>query len=277
MYEEYYTQLPDVSSYLKRLGMSRPEILTKDYLDQLVLNHQCKIAFENLDIFDFGRPISLEIEKLFNKVVTYGRGGYCFELNGLFSALLRALGYDAWSVPCRLIREPTDTPGPVMHRGNMLKIDGKYCFCDVGYGGPMPPGGVWLEEGVRQVIEGETFWFERKDDFWWTLWRLTKTAENINAQGNEANELKPAMVLSVTPAAWEPTDYIALNRVCSEGPTAHFKRIRMVNIRRPDGYIAINGNTLTEVKDGVKTITELDDEKIRAYIRDELNLLPIAE
>jgi len=276
MYEEYYAPISDVGSYLNRLGLS-PGAPTKDYLDKLVLSHQCSVAFENLDICDYDRTVSLEIEKLYHKVVTSGRGGYCFELNGLFVSLLRALGYNAWSVPCRLLREPSPTPGPVMHRGNMLKIDGRYCFCDVGYGGPMPPGGVWLEEGLRQVIAGETYWFERKDDFWWTLWRMTKGSADVSARGDQSAEPAPAMVLNVTPAAWEPTDFIELNRACSEGPNARFKRMRMVNLRRPDGHIAINGTSLTEVKNGIKTVTELNEEQIRDYIKNTLRLLPITD
>lgn len=275
LYQEYYEKLPDVDLYLKRIGMKRPTSLNKEYLDELVLAHQCSVPFENLDIYDLRKPISIIPRDIFEKVVVRKRGGYCFELNGLFVLLLQALGYDAYSCPCRGARPGMVVPSPVRHRGNIVRLDGEYLFCDVGYGGPMPPGSVVLEDGTRQIVGGETFWFERKDEFTWLLRRLTKGKIDMGMSGitDGNNEIQEANVLYISQAPWEPIDFILVNRECSEGDNATFAQRRMLNLRRRDGHIALTGNLFTKVKNGVKESREITDEEAMRLIKDEFGLI----
>ena len=275
MYEEYYEKLPDVDLYLKRIGMKRPKAPNKEYLDELVFAHQCSVAFENLDIYDLHKPISIIPRNLFDKIVVRKRGGYCFELNGLFVLLLQALGYDAYSCPCRSARPGVVVPQPVRHRGIIVRLDGKYLFCDVGYGGPMPPGSVVLEDGVRQVVRGETFWLERKEEFSWLLRRLTKGKTDMGMSGitDGIDEIHEADVLYISQAPWEPIDFIPANIACSEGPDAIFAQRRMLNLRRADGHIAITGNLFTQIKNGVKESREITDEEALRLAKDEFGLI----
>lgn len=82
MFEDLYAPLPQVDAYLARIGYEGPIGLTEACLDQLVLRHQLSVPFENLDIRIRKTPVSLGIPQLFDKVVTRGRGGFCYELNG---------------------------------------------------------------------------------------------------------------------------------------------------------------------------------------------------
>lgn len=91
MYENLYEPIPDTELYLKRLGTASRPVLDKSYLDALVFAHQCRIPFENLDVYEYHRPISLGITDLYNKVILGGRGGYCFELNALFTRFLQSM------------------------------------------------------------------------------------------------------------------------------------------------------------------------------------------
>jgi N-hydroxyarylamine O-acetyltransferase len=92
----------DVAAYLARIGHRRPVIPTVATLRTLHLAH---LPFENLDIHR-GRPIRLEEEALFDKIVHRRRGGFCFELNGLFAALLRAIGFEVSLMAAQFPREP---------------------------------------------------------------------------------------------------------------------------------------------------------------------------
>lgn len=274
MYEQYYEKLPDVDLYLKRIGMERPKSLSKEYLDELVLAHQCSVVFENLDIYDLHKPISILPHDIFDKVVVKKRGGYCFELNGIFVLLLQALGYDAYPCPCRALRPGINVPLPVRHRGNIVRLNGQYLFCDVGYGGPMPPASIYVEEGTRQIVNGETFWFERKDEFWWVLNRLTKGKVEIGVGGNTDgnDEVHEVRVMTISIASWEPVDFIPANQYCSEDPDSIFVQKRMLNLRRRDGHIAITANMLTLVKNGVKESREITDEEAMKLAKDEFGL-----
>src|SRR2546422_2730349 len=82
----------NAQSYLKRIayrGSVRPTI---DVLRRLHVRHLLSVPFENLDIH-LGRPIILDQELFYNKIVRDRRGGYCYELNGCFAWLLRELGF----------------------------------------------------------------------------------------------------------------------------------------------------------------------------------------
>lgn len=82
----------DVDAYLKRLqyeGPLEPDATTLRFLQ---IAHMRTVPFENLDIH-LQRPITLELEGLFDKIVLRRRGGFCYELNGLFAVLLEKLGF----------------------------------------------------------------------------------------------------------------------------------------------------------------------------------------
>ncbi len=274
MYKAYYESLPNVDAYLDRIGMKRPKKLSKEYLDELVLAHHCSVPFENLDIYDLHKPISIIPADIFEKVVTRKRGGYCFELNGLFVLLLKELGYHAYSCPCRVLREDTKTPNPVRHRGTIIRFDGKYLFCDVGFGGPMPPATLYLEEDIRQIVKGETFWFERVDEFWWTLKRLTKGKLEVGMGIPDGNdEVREAPVLRVSQASWEAVDFILPNIACSEGPDAPFAKDRLMNLRRKDGHISVRGNNLTIVKNGVREHRLISEDEAKKLMVEEFGLI----
>ena len=80
-----YYKLPNglAEQYLARLGLPQ-KAPSKAYLDELVRQNQLVIPFENLDSTDLGRPVSIEPPALVQKLLVQRRGGYCFELNGLF-------------------------------------------------------------------------------------------------------------------------------------------------------------------------------------------------
>src|SRR3954454_20538446 len=83
----------NVAAYLERIGYHSPRAPTAETLRRLHLAHLVSVPFANLSIH-WGEPIRLDDQSLFEKIVTRRRGGFCYELNGLFVALLRALGFD---------------------------------------------------------------------------------------------------------------------------------------------------------------------------------------
>ena len=83
----------DVPAYLARISYEGPVAPTLPVLQGMHVAHLQNVPFENLDIH-LGRPLSLAEEDLFTKVVLRRRGGFCYELNGLFAALLREIGYE---------------------------------------------------------------------------------------------------------------------------------------------------------------------------------------
>ena len=133
MFEGVHDRLPDIMGYLNRLGISEILQPTKDNLDKLIYAHLTHIPYENLEYcIEKGYP-DLTITGLYNKLVVRNRGGYCFELNGLFYQLLIELGYDVYPVACRMWIGLGQLP--IGHRASIVTIDGEKYFADVGTSG----------------------------------------------------------------------------------------------------------------------------------------------
>ena len=94
-----------VKKYFERMGLELPEQIVPDsaLLRELQFAHCTHIPYENLDIIR-GIPLSLDVDDLYKKIVEEGKGGFCFELNGLFAWLLRELGYGVTEYAARYLR-----------------------------------------------------------------------------------------------------------------------------------------------------------------------------
>ena len=124
----------DVDLYLKRIGFEGRAEVSRDCLFALQKAHMLRVPFENLDVY-MGRPLSLDPSDLFYKIVTQRRGGYCFELNSLYGAVLREIGFDITPLLARVwLRDPAQVP-PRNHMLHVVKIDGITYTTDVGFGG----------------------------------------------------------------------------------------------------------------------------------------------
>lgn len=124
---------PEISEYLRRINLDACEA-NLNGLMQLQAQHMEYIPFENLDIV-VGRKISLDHASLFQKIIGNNRGGYCFELNTLYSELLQALGFSVVPVLGRVwLSNPKNLP-PRNHLALLVSIDEKTYLTDVGFGG----------------------------------------------------------------------------------------------------------------------------------------------
>ena len=153
----------EAAAYLARLGTAAPEAPTLAALTSLHRTHLVAVPFETLDI-SLGRPVRLDLASLLSKVVDARRGGYCYELNGLFAALLRHLGYAVDLVSARVATSDGGLTDPFDHLAlvvNSPVLDGPV-LADVGFGDgfieplPLRHGVVAHERGkdVGLVREG---------------------------------------------------------------------------------------------------------------------------
>lgn len=253
-----YTLLTDkqIEEYLNRIHFKGTSNNSLECLNQLIYFHHTSVPFENLDVYYQKLPLSLDINDLFKKIVTNKRGGYCFEMNGLFIMLLRSLGFDAWSCMCRVTHDE-EHPRPVSHRGNIVIIDNKRYFCDVGFGGPMPCGALLLENGKTQEILNEEFTPILTKEGWWKIMR-----------GNQCT-------LMVNEAFFDPVDFIPLSDACSLKENMIFRKQIMVNLKTKTGHFSITADTFTKVVDGIReeyTITSKDELRTILYKYFELSL-----
>src|SRR5215471_9883357 len=124
----------DLAGYFQRVGYKgrfQPDLAL---LSALTAAHTRSIPFENLDVL-LGRPISLEPDALFQKLVAERRGGYCFEQNGLFLEVLRELGFQVAPLSARVrLQRPRDYTPPRTHVFIRVELNGESWLTDVGVG-----------------------------------------------------------------------------------------------------------------------------------------------
>lgn len=266
MYEFEYDHIPDVGAYLERIGYTGSTEPTRENLNALVYAHQCTVPFENLDPYGFRKVVSLDTNHLFEKIVVQRRGGYCFEMNGLFVCLLRDLGYDAVSCCCRVAGRRT-TLGAAMHRGCIVRLDGKQYFCDVGLGGPMAPFAIEISE-EKQTFYGETYWVEPTEQGWYML--LRAPGVGYGEANEEPVERRPVVIFGTQP--FLNIDFDPMSKACSTNPNSMFTTVYVANLRLPDGFRALKDHTYTELTGGVKTEMEVPEEQIADLLYEKFGL-----
>src|SRR3989344_744729 len=100
--------------YLHRVGLRSPPARTERGLRELHWAQACSIPFENLTVL-LGAPVALVPAALFAKLVNQKRGGYCFELNGLFAWVLKELGFE-FKIHLARVKVQNPVPGPLTHQ-----------------------------------------------------------------------------------------------------------------------------------------------------------------
>lgn len=157
-----------VAGYLDHVGVDDGPA-TLDRLNTLIAGHVGTFAFASIGP-RLGDDLPLDEAALYDRIVARRRGGYCFEQNGLFFAVLDQFGYRPRIVLARVIHEEGSHP-PLTHRVSIVRIDGTDYLADVGFGAQGPPQAVplapstgtsshWIEQGepgelhLRTVRDG---------------------------------------------------------------------------------------------------------------------------
>ena len=153
---------PDLEPYLARIGYAGDLDPTVETLTALHRAHVLSIPFENLDIL-LGRPIRLDLESLQAKLVHGRRGGYCFEQNALFAAVLEHLGFEVTRLAAR-VRMGDDRSTPRTHMVLAVDIAEARWLADVGFGGDTLLGPIPFDEDRPVRQEAWTFRLVEEDD-----------------------------------------------------------------------------------------------------------------
>ena len=174
----------DLDAYFERIGYAGPRAPTLEVLTALQRAHPAVIPFEGIEPM-LGRPVRLDPASLQAKLVRGGRGGYCFEQNGLLRRVLDALGFAVTPLAARVVwMAPDDAPlGPLTHM--LLKVDlpeGAF-LADVGFGGQSPTAPLRFETGAEQATPHGVYRLMDRDaglelqarlpDRWAAMYRFT--------------------------------------------------------------------------------------------------------
>jgi N-hydroxyarylamine O-acetyltransferase len=235
-----------VSAYLDRIGIERPERPDLDYLRRLQRRHLHTVPFENLSIH-LGEDIPLQTDVLFEKIVTRRRGGYCFEVNGAFAALLRTLGYRVSLLSARVHGGPSGF-GPLSHLTLRVDIDEPW-LVDVGFGRHAELPLRIEDRGEQKDVRG-VFRIETTDAGDLDVYRDGSVQYRIEQRARELDDFKVAHWYQRT---W---------------PESHFAQSPFCTLFTDDGMITLAGRRLITTEGTARREEELGtDEQVLATYR----------
>lgn len=267
----------EVTAYLDRIGYHGPHEATAETLRMLHAAHAFAVPFENLDIH-LGRTISLDPASLFDKIVRRRRGGYCFELNGLFALLLERLGFSVRHLMARVLWGQTEV-SPLSHRVLLVETGGERWIADVGFGGNGLIAAIPLAAGheerqyadrfrVMSVANGE----DRRDP---------RRRDPLDARHKDRQEYRIDCLVkdvwepmySFTTESYLPVDYTYANYFHSHSPESLFTQKRLCTKPTPNGRIILQNRALKIRHDGQSQTQALKTpEAYRAMLADHFGI-----
>lgn len=232
MPEKRYTDA-EIRMYFERIGWHGTEEVSLKNLEGMLKHHLYHIPYENLDLLN-EVPLSLKPGDLFHKIVREHRGGYCFELQGVFYYLLLSLGYDVTQYAGRFMDEPWHIQMR-RHRILVVTLKGRRYVVDVGVRSESPRIPLELTEGKLQ-FDGISIYRYRKDPFFgWVL-----------MQKEEGKEWKD--LLGFTEEIQTDDDFVMPSFYCEKHPDSTFNKFMKVSIFTPESDLTIVGNTFKDYR-----------------------------
>ncbi|UTP41027.1 arylamine N-acetyltransferase [Phenylobacterium sp. LH3H17] len=244
----------DIQAYFDRVGFSgraRPDLAT---LTALHRSHLRAIAYENLDV-QLGRPMTLDPEAAFDKLVTRRRGGWCYEMNGLLGAVLQEIGFSVTRMAGSVARGERDGRPLGNHLVLRVELDRPY-IADVGFGdGILEPFPMTFQD---HDCAGYRFRLEDLDGEWLRF-------------HNHANGGAPSFDFTLETAS--PDQLAATCRWLSTSPDSIFVQTALAFRHRPDGIVSLLGRAHRRIRpDGKETQLLNSAEEFVAVLKRDFDL-----
>lgn len=217
----------DIPGYLKRINYIGSLTVSAETLKGLHRAHLMSVPFENLSI-GLKEPILLNDNYLFQKIILNNRGGFCYELNGLFGALLSELGFDVSMLSGGVARRDGSFGPDFDHMTLRVKLEEDW-FADVGFGDLfLEP--ILLKEGVEQKQGDRTFRID------------SEGAYLVLKQRDGEGDWKPQYRFTLEPHSKE--DYSEMCLYHQTSPDSHFTQHSLCSIATPEGRITLSDKRL---------------------------------
>ena len=224
----------DVQAYLKRINYQGPLTPSAETLRQLQVTHLLNVPFENLSIHAH-ESIVLNDEALFGKIVERRRGGFCYECNGLFAALLRELGFDVSMLSAEVANASGGFSQPFDHMALMVRLDETW-LADVGFGDSfLEP--LRINESTEQTQGSQAF-------------RISADASNRVVYRRHDSQWKPEYRFTLQP--YNYPDFEAMCLYHQTSAQSHFTQKRICSLATRDGRITLSDMRFIVTIDGAR-------------------------
>jgi len=245
----------DVSTYLKRIDYSKSVKPDAQTLLGLQAAHMLHVPFENLDI-GLGHPIRLDEQSLWKKIIVNNRGGFCYELNGVFARLLKQIGFDVTYLNARVYDRDESLGIEFDHLALLVQEPGQSVrwLADVGFGDSFISPLSFDESGdqiqglrayrLEEIPEGYVVWQRNYDGSWERQYFF---------------DLKPHIF---------PDEYQSACLYHQTSPESPFVRGGIISRATEDGRVSLEDGRLILTKNGQRTEKPISDDEYRILLKD---------
>lgn len=245
-----------LNDYLARIQLVTAPACDAQGLRTLMRAQLHSVPFENLDV-QAGKIVSMAAEDIVDKIIYRQRGGYCYEVNGVFAMALAALGFDYEIIGARPMFYPHRRPKT--HMVLLVKADGEHWLCDTGFGSFGLRAPIGLHQ-LGQVIQqdDEAFMLDKNDRNEFVLKALVK--------GEWANQF------GFDHYAMEWIDFSLANYYNSTHPDAIFVQRYLIMQQHAHGRTLLSGNQLKKMIAGRETVADVLPEQLDEVLWQEFRL-----
>jgi len=231
--------------YFSRIGYTGQPKTDYATLKELHRKHLYSVPFENLDIHT-GREIKLDLNYIEDKVINRGRGGFCYELNGLFCQLLREIGFEVKMVSANVFDEDEKPGAEFDHMALIVKAGGEEYLADVGFGDSfINPFAINLD----MVNDDDAGFFQVV---------MENDKYNKLLRSEDGVYFTPKYLYSHAPR--KMSDYSEMCIYHQTNPKSHFVKNKLCSLASEGGRVTLVNDKLIITKEGKKEIAEIKSE-----------------
>ncbi len=240
-----------LDAYLKRIGLDHKPSLDAAGLTLMMRAQLFSVPFENTYV-QAGLGVSLEPARILNKIIEQGRGGYCYEVNGLFAWALQAMGFTVRLVGARPMfygRRWAKT-----HMALIVDLPSGAYFCDTGFG----------RFGLRAPLRLEASQTPVQQD--WDHFRLQQVGHEWVVEALNNGQWESQFSFDEYPAEW--VDFMPANYFNSHSPDTIFVQKLLIIQHQPDARIILLDDTLKTIRaDGMfeEILTEPIEQRVERF------------
>jgi len=240
----------NVVAYLEHIHYTHPVKPDVDTLRGLQLAHMRTVPFENLDI-GLKRPIQLTENTLWEKIILHKRGGFCYELNGLFAWLLKQIGFDVTYLNARVFNHTGNLGIGFDHLALLVKIPNQSTrwLADVGFGDSFNEP-LSFEERGEQIQGLRAYKLEQTPD----------PDGYITWQKNYDATWERQYFFDLQPRNF-PADYESACLYHQTSPNSSFTRRSIISRATSDGRVSLEDRWLILTKHGQRTEQPVTSEE----------------
>ncbi len=250
----------NTDAYLNRIGYVGSQEPTLATLKALQRAHLLHVPFENLDIHR-QQEIHIDVKQSYDKIVRQKRGGFCFEVNGLFNELLQNLGFSTHFITCSVFSQPKQRYTPYFGHVAIIAHLEEDWLVDVGFG-------TNFSEPLRLNTED----YQLRDSTYYQLVKLNKVETLLHRTTDRQEHIK---MYKFKPEPQPLTRFTEMCHYHQTSPESLFTKGKLCSLLTPNGRITLTDKAFIETVSGKKTETSIEstqefDQKLREYFGIEL-------